>query len=347
MESCGGAHYWAREVGKLSHEVRFINPRFIKPYVKSNNNDAHDAEAICEAAGRPSMRFVPVKTEEQQDLPALHRVREQLVKACTALANQIRGLLAERGVVVGKGISRLCRLLPVILENRERRLSGPMRELMAELGERLRILDERIGQYDLELGRLCAQDERCQRLVEVEGVGPFVATAMVAAVGEARQFRSGRELSAWLGLVPGHRKSANREVMLGISKRGDRYLRTLLIHRAGAAVSAAERRRDARSAWVNQIRQKHQRGGTNTAAVALANKNARVLRALLSRNDRYRPAAPASGQPNTQVSPQPGKAEASLCARRGAQELRPVTAPGRLRLARLIAAGTAPASGVE
>ena len=276
MEACGSAHHWGREIQKLGHEVRLVNPRFVKAYIKSNKSDPNDAKAICEAAGRPSMRFVPVKSVEQQDLLALHRVRAQLTKTRTALANQMRGLLTERGIVVPCGVARLRRALPTILEEEANNLSAAMREMLAETAERLRMTEERIKRYDTEIVRRCARDERCQRLIAVEGVGPLIATALVAAVGNAHNFCNGCELSAWLGLVPGHHKSANREVMLGISKRGDRYLRTLLIHGARAVVKVAERRRDARSAWVSRIKQRA-RGGTNIAAVALANKNARVL----------------------------------------------------------------------
>jgi transposase len=175
MEACGSAHHCAREIQKLGHEVRLINPKFVKAYVKSNKSDPNDAQAICEAVSRPSMRFVPVKTLEQQDILALHRVREQLMKTRTALANQMRGLLAERGIVVGKGLTRLRRLLPMLLEEGATGLSGLMRELVMEMSERLRLADERIKRRDLDLGRRCAQDERCRQLVAVEGVGAGVA----------------------------------------------------------------------------------------------------------------------------------------------------------------------------
>jgi transposase len=167
MEACGSAHYWAREIQKFGHEIKLINPKFVKAYVKSNKSDPNDAEGICEAVTRPSMRFVPVKTVEQQDLLALHRVRAQLIKTRTALANEMRGLLAERGMVVGKGLSRLRHALALILEDRDGRLGGLMRELMAEMGERLRLSDARIKHYDFKIGRLCAEDERCRRLVAV------------------------------------------------------------------------------------------------------------------------------------------------------------------------------------
>ena len=287
MEACASAHYWAREIEKLGHQVRLIAPRFVRPFVKANKNDASDVEAICEAASRPSMRFVAVKSTAQQEVQAVHRVRQQLVKTRTALVNQARGLLAEFGIVVAQGVGRLRRALPTILEDRENGLSAVMRELLGEIGERLRFIDDRLHKYDLTIQRLFGQDERCQRVAAVEGVGPLVATALVAAVGNATDFRSGRELAAYLGLVPRHRASGGRTVLLGISKRGDRYLRTLLIHGARSALLRIERQRSARAIWAARLKL---RRGSNVAAVALANKNARVLWALLNRHQSYQPA---------------------------------------------------------
>jgi transposase len=289
MEACGSAHHWAREIEKLGHTVKLMSPQFVAPYRKGNKNDPNDAEAICEAVTRPSMRFVPIKSEAQQDLQALHRVREQLLKSRTALVNQVRGLLAEHGIVAPRGIAHLRRLMVEILaEPAGRGLSGLFGETLFEIAERLRFLDERIRTYDLRIGRVFAHDERCQRLAKVEGVGPLVATALVAAVGNANEFKSGRELSAWLGLVPRQHSSGNRNVVLGISKRGDRYLRTLLIHGARSALCRAERRSDRRSIWASKLKLAR---GFNVAAVALANKNARILWALLTRGENYRPAA--------------------------------------------------------
>jgi transposase len=288
MEACASAHYWAREIEKLGHQVRLIAPRFVRPYVKANKNDASDAEAICEAASRPSMRFVAVKSSAQQDIQAIHRVRQQLVKARTGLVNQVRGLLAEHGIVIARGFAQLRRALPLLLEDRDNGLSAVMRELLGESGERLRFIDERLRQYDLTIQRLFRHDERCQRLAEVEGVGPLTATALVAAVGNATEFKSGRELAAYLGLVPRHRASGGRTVLLGISKRGDRYLRTLLIHGARSALHKIERQRGTRAIWAAKLKL---RRGANVAAVALANKNTRVLWALLSRGHSYRPAS--------------------------------------------------------
>ena len=201
--------------------------------------------------------------------------------------SRLFGIETEYGIVVAQGVSRLRRALPAILEDRENGLSGVMRELLGEIGERLRFIDDRLRQYELTIQRLFHQDERCQRAATVEGVGPLTATALVAAVGNATDFKSGRELAAYLGLVPRHRASGGRTVLLGISKRGDRYLRTLLIHGARAALRTAERRPGARSRWAAGLKL---RRGTNVAAVALTHRNARVLWALLSRGQSYRPA---------------------------------------------------------
>jgi transposase len=220
-----------------------MSPHLVAPYVKSNKNDRNDAEAICEAVRRPSMRFVPVKSAAQQDLQSLHRVRSQLIRSRTALANEIRSLLGEYGIAIAKELRVLRRALPLILEDHDNGLSGVFRETMAETVERLKFLDERIRHYEQRVKRLFEQDEHCQRLADIQGVGPLIATALVAAVN-ARECSSGRELSAWLGLVPRQQSSGGRSVLLGITKRGDRYLRMLLIHGARAAVRYAERRTD-------------------------------------------------------------------------------------------------------
>ena len=285
MEACGSAHYWAREIAQRGHQVRLMSPRFVQPYVKSNKNDARDAEAICEAVGRPSMRFVAVKSQVQQDMLALHRVRSLLVRERTALMNQMRGLLAEYGIVITQGAVPLRRALVQILEPQNHGVSELLRELLGEMSERLHFIEDRLKGYDLRIAEFARADERAGRLMAVEGVGPLTATALIAAVGNARQFRSGRELSAWLGLVPRQHSSGGRGVLLGISKRGDRYLRTLLIHGARATLRFAARKRDPRSRWISAMRE---RRGTNIAAVALANKNARVLWALLAHNQDYR-----------------------------------------------------------
>jgi transposase len=236
MEACASGHYWARELNKLGHTVKLMSLHFVAPYRKSQKNDGNDAEAICEAVGRPSMRFVPLKTTAQQDVQALHRIRVQLIKWRTGLANEIRGLLGEYGIVIRKGMSPLRRALASIVEDERESLSQFSREMLSEMGERLRFLDERLQEYDRRVQSVFSQDERCRRLAQVEGIGVLAATALVAAVGNAREFRTGRELSAWLGLVPRRHSTGGRTVLLGITKRGDLYLRMRLIHGARAAL---------------------------------------------------------------------------------------------------------------
>ena len=232
MEACGGAHYWAREIAKLGHEVKLMSPRFVRPYVKSSKNDARDAEAICEAVSRPSMRFVAVKSQAQQDVLALHRVRALLIRERTALMNQIRGLLAECGIVVAPGAAHLRRAVADLLGTEDDRVSEVLRHILDEASERLRSFEQRLADYDQQILHFARHDARTVRLMAVPGVGPLIATALIATVGDARQFKSGRQLSAWLGLVPREHSSGERKILLGISKCGDRYLRTLLIHGA-------------------------------------------------------------------------------------------------------------------
>jgi transposase len=288
MEACGSAQYWAREFQQLGHTVKLISPQFVKPYVKRNKNDSRDAEAICEAVSRPHMRFVPLKTVESQDIQAIHRMRSRLIKERTALVNQVRGLLAERGIVIAQGITRLRKQLPVIVEDLETALTPLSREVMRELYEQLVALDERIVRADGMVHRVFTQSAACQKLAQIEGVGPVVATALVAAVGNAKEFANGRHLAAWLGLVPRQHSTGGKERLLGISKRGDRYLRTLLIHGARATVHHARRKTDARSRWILSL---EERRGKNIAAVAIANKNARIAWALLTTESEYRKAA--------------------------------------------------------
>jgi transposase len=288
MEACGGAHYWARELEKLGHTPRLIAPQFVKPYVKGNKNDANDAEAICEAAGRPNMRFVAVKTPEQQDLQALHRVRERYVADRTAKVNQVRGLLAEYGIVIGKGIGQARQRLPEILDDAGSGLSADARALFRELYEEIVRLDGQVGGCDRKVGLAAKASAPCQRLMQVVGIGPLIATALVAAVGDGRQFGDARQLAAWLGLVPRQDSSGGKPRLLGISKRGQPYLRALLIHGGRSAVRAAAHKDDPRSRWINDLARRRNK---NIAAVAVANKNARVAWVLLTREEDYRPAA--------------------------------------------------------
>ena len=287
MEACGGAHYWARQFAALGHAIRLVSPALVTPYRKGNKTDRNDAEAILEAITRPSMRFVAVKSVAQQDLLALHRVRSQLLKHRTAVCNQLRGLLRERGVAVRVGVTALKGALPTILaEEENNEISGEIRDLLIEMSDWLRALEARIASCDEKLDRKFKADERCRRLAKVPGVGPLVATALVAAVGNAREFRNGRELSAFLGLVPRQHSSGGKRVLLGITKRGDRYLRTLLIHGARASLRWSALKTDSYSCWAARIKATR---GPNVAAVAMANKNARILWALLNRGERYRP----------------------------------------------------------
>jgi transposase len=274
MEACGSAHFWARKLSALGHTVKLMAPQFVKPYVKTNKNDARDAEAICEAVGRPSMRFVAIKTCEQQALLALHRARQGLVRARTAQGNQIRGLLAEFGHVIPKGRRYLEQHIPEILEDAENGLPGMSRELFARLLEHLRYLDMQVQGLEAQIKAWHREDGASRRLEQIPGIGPLTASALVASIGDARNFKNGRQLSAWLGLVPRQHSSGGKQTLLGISKRGDVYLRTLLIHGARANLRIAKPHQ-----WGTVLAE---RSNKNLAAVALANKNARIVWALLA-----------------------------------------------------------------
>ena len=202
IEACAGSHYWARELIKLGHEVRLMAPQFVKPYVKGNKHDANDAEAICEAVGRPSMRFVPLKSPEQQDIQMLHRIRQNLIKQRTAVANQTRGLLGEYGLVIARGLSHLRRQLPEILEDAETNLSPLARRVFADSYARLVDLDRQIQTYQQHLETVCQQSPACQKLLAIPGIGPITATALEAALGDGQAFENGRQVAAWMGIVP-------------------------------------------------------------------------------------------------------------------------------------------------
>jgi transposase len=287
MEACGGAHHWARMLQKLGYKVRLIAPQFVKPYVKSNKHDAADAEAICEAMGRPGMRFVPVKTVEQQDIQAMHRVRASLVEQRGAKANQIRGLVAEYGLVAPRELLHLRRALPRWLDDEGNGLTGRFRSLLQGLREELIAFDEHVAEFDREIELIARSEPAAKRLMQLRGVGPIIATAMVATVGDARQFRNGRQMSASIGLTPKQHSSGGKERMLGISKRGDAYLRSLLIHGARAVIRTARAKDDPLSKWVIRIADRRH---PNVAAAALANKTTRIAWAMLSRETNYQPA---------------------------------------------------------
>ncbi len=285
MEACGGAHHWARKLQGFGHEVRLMAPQFVKPYVKTNKNDVADAEAICEAVDRPNMRFVPLKTTEQQSVLALHRARQGFVKARTAQANAIRGLLGEFGMVIPQGMAPLAKRVPEILEDGENGLTGSFRQLLQRLMEHLKELDRQVGELEREIQVWHRENEASRKLAKVPGIGPITASALVASVGDAKNFANGRQMAAWMGLVPRQHSSGGKPTLLGISKRGDSYLRTLLVHGARSVVRYAEGKTNPASDWLRSLLS---RRNTNVAVVALANKNARIAWALLAHDREFR-----------------------------------------------------------
>lgn len=288
LEASQGAHHWARVLETFGHTVRIIAPQLVKPYAQPQKNDANDAAAICEAISRPQMRFVAVKTVEQQDMQALHRVRSRLIGTRTQIGNQIRGLLAEYGIVLPQHLTHVRKALPQLTEEAETRLSGFAKRLFTTIYEELCALDERIGVIEAELKQAFQQNALCQRIAEVEGVGPVTATAVVAAISNGNTFQNGRQFAAWLGLVPRQNSSGEKQRLSGITKRGDCYLRTLLVHGSRSVVFRASKKEDARSKW---IAEKQKKLGTAKACVAVANKNARIIWALLAHDEPYRRAA--------------------------------------------------------
>jgi len=284
MEACGGAHHWARRLQEYGHTVRLISPQFVKPYVKTNKNDAADAEAICEAVGRPNMRFVPIKTVEQQTVLSVHRVRQGLVKAHTAQANQIRGLLTEFGLVVPQGIANVARRVPGVLDAANW-LPASMHQLIDRLLEHMKVLDRQIKELEAQIRAWHQSSELSRKLEAIPGIGPLTASALVASIADARSFKNGRQVAAWLGLVPKQDSSGGKPKLLGMSKRGDTYLRTLLIHGARSAIVAALRKEKPNVWLTGLLGRRH----PNVAAVALANKNARTIWALLAHEREFRP----------------------------------------------------------
>lgn len=288
MEACSGSHYWAKVLSDFGHEVRLISPQFVTPYLKSNKNDRNDAEAICEAISRPSMRFVPPKSTEQLEIQAVHRIRQRLVSDRTRRANRIRGLLAEHGIVIARDISRLRHALAQIADGNDETLGDMILELVRDVRDELIELDQRILSYNHRIRDLFRSNEMCRRIGKIEGIGPITATALVAAVGDRSCFKNGRQFAAWLGLVPKQRSSGGKSRLFGISRRGDRYLRTLMIHGARAVLGKAGGKTDPRSQWIGRMRERRH---PNVVAVAVANKNARIVWSLLSGDKAYQPMA--------------------------------------------------------
>lgn len=285
MEACASSHYWARKLSQMGHTVKLMAPQFVKPYVKSNKNDAADAEAICEAVTRPNMRFVSIKDVEQQTILSIHRVRQLLVTERTAQVNQIRGLLAEFGIVMPKGIGHLAKRIPDILEDAENDLTNGMRDLILCCFERMKRISKEIDQKELLIRQWHKQNSLSTKLEKIPGIGPLTASVFVATIGNALEFKSGRELSAYIGLVPRQHSSGGKQNLLGISKRGDIYLRTLLIHGARSVIRYADTSPNT-SPWVKSI---IDRRNKNIATVALANKNVRTIWALLTKGGDFDP----------------------------------------------------------
>jgi transposase len=291
IEACGGAHYWARTLMSMGHTVKMMAPQFVKPYVKSSKNDKNDSEGINEAVTRPNMRFVPLKNVEQQDTLLSHRCRELVKKQRTALANQIRGLLMEYGVTIQVGISQILNL-PQILEDNQEKLTVKSTTLFTRLYEQFKVFNEQIALYEREIEQHAKSDPKCIAIQKIEGIGPITASAITATIGDPKVFKNGREVAAWLGLVPKQHSSGGKTKLGGITKRGDSYLRALLIHGGRSVVKICENKTDTRNLWITD---KKQRCGFNKTAVAVANKNARIIWAMLVTGECYRPSSLSAG----------------------------------------------------
>jgi transposase len=289
MEACCGAHYLGRALAAQGHDVRLMPAQYVRPFLKGNKNDYLDAEATAEAVQRPTMRFVPIKTVEQLDLQALHRVRDRLVSRRTALINQIRAFLLERGVTVPTGRHRLAQRMWWLLDDAENGLSERMRSLLRSLWEEWRQLESDIDGADRQIVAVARQNDACRRLAEIPGVGPMIATALVAAIGDGSAFTSGRDLAAWLGLVPRQHSTGGRQRLLGISKRGNAYLRRLFVHGARAVFARLDRHHNYLGQWLNAL---EARRHPNVAVIALANKLVRTAWAVLRKQEHYRAPAP-------------------------------------------------------
>src|SRR5713226_4494107 len=288
MEACSGAHFLGRTLREQGHDVKLIPAQFVKPFVKSNKNDFVDAEAIAEAVDRKNMRFVPIKTDDQLDLQAIHRVRDRLISRRTAVINQVRAFLLERGLVFAKTPAKLRAAMPDILENAEADLTPQMRNLIDLLWGEWKTVEQQIEEPSLELEKIATSDPGCARIRQIPGIGPIVATAIVAAIGNGAAFRKGRDFAAWLGVVPRQYSTGGNAKLLGISKRGNIYLRKVLIHGARAAVLRIKRDRAPIGAWLDAL---DSRAPKNVVVVAMANKLARIAWAVLSTGEDYRPVA--------------------------------------------------------
>jgi len=279
MEACAGSHFLGKALREQGHEARLMPAQYIKPFVKTNKSDFIDAEAIAEAVNRPSMRFVPIKTDEQLDMQSLHRVRERWIMRRTSVVNQIRGMLLERGITVRTGRCHLDAALPNILEDGSTSLSGTLRFLLLELKRELEQLAEHIEQAEILIQRAAQQSEACKRLDAIPGIGPLTATALIAAIGNGGAFRKGREFAAWVGLVPREHSTGGKQKLLGISKRGNSYLRKLFVQGARAVLRYRDKQCSGLKHWLAEL---SSRSHYNIVGVALANKLARMAWAVLA-----------------------------------------------------------------
>lgn len=293
MEACGGAHYWARELIKLGFDIKLMSPLKVKKFVENNKNDAKDAQACAEAVVRANMEFVPIKTEAQLTIQSVHRVRSFYIKQRTGMMNMMRGLLLELGIAIPKGKAALVKKLKELLDVQDNQLIGKSKNLFQKTYDDLKHLDKAIDDYTSQLEKLSEDDELCQRIQTIAGIGPISSTALIAKIGNGSEFQKGRDLSAYLGLVPKQHSSGERQVLRGISKHGDRYLRQLLIHGGRSSVKASLRKdkhtelyckQDEHSQWIRKLTE---RVGINKASVAVANKNARMVVALLKNNTTF------------------------------------------------------------
>lgn len=288
MEACGGAHHIGRFCLEQGHEPRLMSPLYVRPYVKVHKNDDRDAEAIAEAATRPTMSFVAIKSEEQLDLQALHRLRERLVHNRTRLINQARGFLMERGIRIGSGRHVFQKALVKLADHAEGDLSGRMFEMFEGMAAELSAINEQVAGLDAEIKSVARKNEDMCRLMEIPGIGPTIATALVAAVGRGESFGKGRDLAAWLGLVPRQITTGGKAKLIGISKHGNGYLRKLFIHGARTVLHLVRDRSAPITKWVDGLKE---RAHVNVAAVAMANKLARIAWAVLTKGERYRASA--------------------------------------------------------
>jgi len=284
MEAYGGSHFLGRALREQGHDVRLMPAQYVKPYVKTNKNDSIDADA--EAVTRPTMRFVPIKSDDQLDLQSLHRVRERWVKRRTAGIHQIRGLLLERGITLRKGRKYLEASLPGILEDAENKLSGALRGLLRQLQTDIQYLHGQIEECNQLIERIASELESCQRLMAVPGIGPVIATATIAAIGNGAAFKKGRGFAAWLGLVPGEHSTGGKQQLTGTSRRGNKYLRKLFVLRAHTVLLQRTKQSSGLSTWLASLIARKRK---QVATVALANKMARMVWAVLFKGEAYRP----------------------------------------------------------